>query len=132
MAGPKDYLTPEQYERWYARHKVVERQRQWKVALEKNPINELPEEERGELPETYSLAEAYWHPIGCECGSCEGPAAEAAKQLRLSERPVPPAIKSVVSRLPPLPDHVRLHLQAVEEAVQSREDPLTLLPAGRE
>ncbi|QOC56144.1 hypothetical protein SEA_ZHENGYI_52 [Microbacterium phage Zhengyi] len=54
MSGPKDLLTPEQYKHWYARHKQVEKERQWRIRLEKNPIRALPIEERGELPDTSS------------------------------------------------------------------------------
>ncbi|QGH78695.1 hypothetical protein SEA_WESAK_54 [Microbacterium phage Wesak] len=54
MAGPKDLLTPEQYKRWYARHKQVEKERQWRERLRNNPINALPLSERGKLPDTSS------------------------------------------------------------------------------
>ncbi|QKY80413.1 hypothetical protein SEA_PABST_55 [Microbacterium phage Pabst] len=57
MAGPKDLLTPEQYKHWYARHKMVEKERQWKIKLENNPINALPVHERGELPDTSTILE---------------------------------------------------------------------------
>jgi hypothetical protein len=122
MTGPKERLSPEAYERWYARHKVTERKRQWEEMLAKNPINALDESDRGPLPETYSLVEAYWHPIDCNCGSCQGPAAKEAKELRMSERPIPAAVKSAGSRLPATPDLVLLRLQAVEERALSSED----------
>lgn len=57
MAGPKDLLSPEQYKHWYARHKQVEKERQWRIRLEENPINALPVHMRGALPNTSSPLE---------------------------------------------------------------------------
>lgn len=122
MVGPKELLTPEQYKRWYARHKVVERQRLWKIKNEANPIKALPESQRGPLPETYSLAEMFWHPVACECGSCSCPIAKRIKDYRLSLKPVPPAVKALTSYLPELPSQVQSRLQAFEEEVRSTGD----------
>ena len=52
MAGPKEYLTEEQYAVWLARHRIVEKARRWRIQLEENPINALDVRERGELPDT--------------------------------------------------------------------------------
>ena len=122
MTGPKEVLGPEQYKRWLERHRVVEKARKWKIINEENPINALDESERGELPETYSLVEAFWHPVACECGSCLGIPAYAVKQFRLSLRPIPPAVKSVVSPLPELPRPVLLRLPVVAEEALLRRD----------
>jgi len=122
MAGPKQLLTEEQYKRWYARHRVVEQSRRWRQRAEANPIKALPPSERGEMPLTYSVIEAFWHPLACECGSCEGVIGEAAKKVRMDMRPIPPAVKSVVSRLPELPDPALPLLQDALEEVRSRLD----------
>ena len=37
MVGPKERLSEEAYQKWYARHKVVEKHRQWVKKLEANP-----------------------------------------------------------------------------------------------
>lgn len=118
MAGPKDYLTPEQYERWYKQHRITEKQRQWRLALEANPIKALPLEERGPVLGTFSMQEAFWHPLACECGSCLGRMAQEMKNLRMSMRPIPPAVKALVSHLPELPHQALLHLQAAVERAQ--------------
>ena len=118
MTGKKQELTPEQYQRWLSRHRVSEKARIDRLKLEANPIKAIPEEERV-LPETYSLEEAFWHPVACGCGSCQGPVPKAIKQYRLSLRPIPPAVKSVTSDLPELPDQIRNHLQVVSEQVLS-------------
>src|SRR6478735_12673188 len=123
MSGKKQELSPEAYERWYARHRVVERERRRRIQREKNPINAVPVEQRGVLRETYSLEEAFWHPLHCECGSCEG--RYHIKQVRLMMKPIPPAVKSVVAHLPELPSQVLRLLQDVEERFLSTEDSQT-------
>ena len=122
MAGPKDLLTPEQYDRWYKRHRIVEQARQDRIKLEENPIKALPEEERGELPQTWSIAEAFWHKLGCECGSCSCKLSQQIKQVRMGMRPIPPAVKSVVSHLPSLPDRAQPLLRDAVSAFLSSQD----------
>lgn len=51
MVGPKERFGGK-YDQWYARHKIVEKARQDRIKLEKNPINALPVQERGKLPST--------------------------------------------------------------------------------
>jgi hypothetical protein len=119
MPGKKQELDPEAYERWYARHRVVETERRRRIRDEQNPIKALPVEERGVLRETYSLEEAFWHPLHCECGSCDG--RYHIKQVRLMMRPIPPAVKSVTAHLPELPNPVQRLLQDVEERFLSTE-----------
>ena len=108
----------------YARWRAVETQRVWRLANEANPIKAIPMHERV-MPQTYSLEEAYWHKIDCDCGSCQGQVAKAIKQERLRERPVPPAVKGLESRLPQLPDQTLRRLRAVEAEVRSMEGSLT-------
>jgi len=122
VSGPKDVLTPEQYKRWLERHRVVEKARKWGIINENNPIMALPDGERGELPETFSVEEMFWHPLACECGSCLGPTAKAIKLIRMNMSPIPPAVKSVVSPLPELPRPVLHHLQVVVAEVLSKQD----------
>lgn len=119
MVGPKERLSEEAYEKWYARHKVVEKYRQWVKKLEANPINALPLEERGTPSDTFSLEEMYWHWLGCTCGSCLTPYSKAVKQIRMEQSPIPPAIKSVVNPLPSLPDPFVRHLRDVLEEARS-------------
>lgn len=122
MAGPKDILSPEKYEHWLKQHRVAENRRIWKIKNEENPIKALPLEERGELPQTFSVLEAFWHPTSCECGGCIGDFAQQVKQIRLDMRPIPPAVKSATSRLPALPSLAqRLLRVAVEEALSSQD-----------
>jgi len=123
VSSKKQELSPEAYERWYARHRVKELERRRRIQAEANPIKALPLEERGELRETYSLEEAFWHPLACECGSCEG--RYHIKQVRLLMKPIPPAVKSVVAHLPELPSQVLRLLQDVEERFLSTEDSQT-------
>lgn len=121
MSGPKDLLTPEQYERWLARHRVVEQQRVWRIELENNPIKAVPDEDRGELPQTFSIEEAFWHKLSCECGSCDSKLSRVIKQVRLDMRPIPPAVKSVVSLHPELPSQALPLLQDAVEAFLSSQ-----------
>ena len=122
MAGIRELRGEEKYQLWLKRHVPVERQRKWRIINEANPIKALDESQRGPLPQTFSLAEMYWHPLACECGSCLGLPARVVKQVRMDTRPIPPAVKSVVSRLPELPDPVALHLRdAVVEALSKRD-----------
>ena len=120
MAGIRELRGEEKYQLWLKRHVPVERQRKWRLINEANPIRALDEHERGPLPQTFSLAEMYWHPLACECGSCAGVVAQAVKQFRMSQRPIPPAVKSVVSRLPELPDQIVPHLRDVAEEALSK------------
>lgn len=113
----------ERYERW----KLVEQQRRWALGLIQNPIIVLEEEDRV-MPETSSLVEAFWHPVGCSCGSCEGPFAKQAKEIRLTQRPPIPSVTSLVSRLPPLPHQIELRLLVVEAEARLREGVSTLSP----
>ena len=122
MAGPKDLLSEEAYDRWLKRHRLIERERQWRIRLENNPVAALPLGSRGPLPETWSAEEAFFHALGCECGSCDGTTSQNLKALRLSIRPIPPAIRSTVTRLPSVPHHLRPLLRVVVEASQSTED----------
>jgi hypothetical protein len=105
----------------YARWRAVEDQRVWRIANEKNPIVKLPVRERV-MPATYSLEEAFWHKLTCDCACCQGFVAKAIKQVRLDMRPVPPAVKGLESRLPRLPDPLLRHLQAVEAEALSTGD----------
>ena len=120
MTGPKQKLSPEQYARWLHMHRIAERKRLDKIKRIDREIRVLPLEERCELEETYSLEEAYWHPLSCECGSCDG--RYYIKEIRLAERPIPPAVKSGATRLPELPYLQLLRLQVAEEAARSTED----------
>lgn len=130
MAGPKDIMSPEQYERWYARHRQVERQRQWAAKLQANPIEAIPEAERGDLPQTFSLQEAFYHKLSCDCGSCASKLSEEIKKVRLAMRPTPPAVRSRVSPLPELPSQVLPLLQDVVERVLSTEGAKRGRPVG--
>lgn len=122
MAGPKDLLTPEQYERWLTQHRMTEKARVHRLKLEDNPIKALPEEERGELPQTFSISEAYWHPLLCECGSCNSTLSKVIKDTRLNTRPMPSAVRSVMNPLPELSGQALRHLLDVIEAFLSSQD----------
>lgn len=105
----------------YARWRLVENQRKWRIALEKNPIVVLELEDRV-MPQTTSLLEAFWHKLDCDCPQCEGPYARQAKTIRMYTRPLPPAVKLVSSPLPELPRQSWLLLQAVSATAQSHGD----------
>ena len=113
---------PKKTDASYARWKLVEQQRRWKIENDANPIVLIPMSDRV-MPLTYSLEEAYWHPITCDCGSCQG--RKAVKQVRMGERPVPPAVRSVGSPLPPLSDQTLHRLRAVESEALLTPDSLT-------
>ena len=86
---------------------------------EERPIPALPDHERGDLENTYSLAEVYWHSPTCQCGSCAG--RPSLKTYRIKNDPTAPSI-GLSSRLPPLPYLTLLRLQVAEEATQSKAD----------
>lgn len=115
------------YERW----RIVEQKRRWELMMLQNPIVLLEVEDRV-MPETTSLTEAFWHPLSCTCGSCEGPFAKRAKEIRLSTKPVPPAVRSLVTRLPQLPHQAQLRLLAVEAEARLREGVETSSPEESE
>ena len=117
---------PTKNDKRYPRWKQVEQQRRWDLMYMMNPIVVLEPEDRV-MPETTSLVEAFWHPVGCTCGPCEGPFAKQAKEIRLTTKPVLPAVRSLVSRLPPLPHPIELRLLAVEAAARLKEDDETWL-----
>ena len=120
MVGPKA-RGPEAYERWLEKHKIAEKKRKWKLQMEENPIPALPESERGELPMTNSLLEAYWHPVRCDCGSCLGDAALAVKAVRLEQRPTVMHItRSSGNPFPELPRQIQARLLAVSAEARSK------------
>ena len=121
MVGPKEVFG-DKYPIWLERHVMVERQRQWKIRNAENPINALPVEERGDIPETSSIREAFWHSLACECGSCDGDLPKVVKAVRLSIRPIPPGIKSLETRLPPIPYLAQRLLRVALSATLSTED----------
>ena len=41
MTGMKEKLG-DKYPQWYERHRLVENQRVWRIAMEENPINPIP------------------------------------------------------------------------------------------
>lgn len=120
MVGMKEKLGDD-YDRWYKRHRLVENQRVWKKTMEENPMNLIPDYERT-LPQTYSLEEAFYHRLGCTCGSCCGPLGRLAKILHVDHFPEEPWVRSAWSPIPTLPDPIWPHLRAAEEVVLSLPD----------
>jgi|SRR6478736_9505186 len=112
----------DKYPQWYERHRLVENQRVWRLAMEANPMRTIPEYERT-LPPTYDLAEAFYHSRTCVCGSCQGPLGVAVKLVHVKKFPKEPWVRGVVNPPPALPDQILQLLQVVEEAVRSRPDP---------
>ena len=120
MTGMKEKLG-DKYPQWYARHRLVENQRVWRIAMEKNPINPIPEYERT-LPPTYSLEEAFYHPIGCPCGSCDGPLGSLCKYIHVTQAKDEPWVRGATSPLPQLPHQILRLLQDAEEVALSPPD----------
>lgn len=120
MTGMKEKLG-DKYPQWYARHRVVENQRVWRLAMEENPMNTVPEFKRV-LPKTYSLSDAFYHFASCRCGSCVGLLGVLAKELHTNYFSDEPWIRGASSPLPELPDPILQILQVVEEEVLSRPD----------
>ena len=118
----------DKYDAWYKRHRVVENQRIWNKELEENPIRLVPEYEREMPEETYSLAQAFYHPIGCECGSCIDALGRLIKVAHVNYFKSEPWVRAASSPIPELPDRILRHLQAVEEEVRSRPDLLQQSP----
>ena len=112
----------DKYDVWYKRHRVVENQRVWRLEMEANPMNKVPDYEREMPPETYSLEQAFFHPINCECGSCIDTLGRLIKIVHLDHYKKMPWVRSASSQIPQLPHQILLHLQAVEEEVRSRPD----------
>lgn len=117
MTGMKEKLG-DKYPEWYARHRMVENQRIWRLVMEENPMNTIPDYERA-LPETYSLAEAFYHRRGCQCGSCVGDIGKLAKALHANHFPEEPWVRGASSPLPELPRQLLQILRVVEEGVLS-------------
>ena len=109
------------YERWYARHRIVENDRVRRLKAMENPVIVVDDEQRGELPETFSLAEMYWHPAECTCGSCISPMKREIKLIHAATRPLPRSIRAS-NPVPELPDPLLRHLQDVAAKVLSQED----------
>lgn len=120
MAGMKEKLG-DKYPAWYARHRIVEQQRIWKLVMEENPMKLIPDYQR-EMPSTYELDEAFYHYPGCPCGSCIGAIGKLAKVLHVERFKDLPFIRGAASPIPELPDQIQLLLQAVEEAALSLQD----------
>ena len=120
MTGMKEKLG-DKYPQWYARHRLVENQRVWRLAMEANPMNTIPEFER-ELPETYSLEDAFFHHEGCHCGSCVGTIGQLAKALHKMAFKDLPWVRGVASPLPELPHPLPQLLRDVEAEALSRPD----------
>lgn len=122
MTGMKEKLGPEKYEIWYARHRIVENQRVWRLEMEANPMNTIPEFERV-MPETYSLEDAFYHYRSCKCGSCVGPLGVMAKALHTHYFPSEKWLRGASNPPTVLPRLIREILLAVEEEVLSPPDP---------
>ena len=120
MVGMKEKLG-DGYEAWYKRHRVVENQRVWRKVMEENPVPWLPDYER-ELPETYSLLDAFYHKPGCYCGSCVGPIGRLAKILHVDHFKDEPWVRAASSPIPEPPDRLLPLLQDVEAIVKSPQD----------
>jgi len=115
MTGMKEKLG-DKYDAWYARHRLVENQRVWRLAAAENPIRAIAEYKR-ELPNTYSLADAFYHAKGCYCGSCEGELGIMAKALHENYFPEEPWTRSASTLVPEVPGQILELLRAVETAV---------------
>ena len=118
MTGMKERLG-DKYPQWYARHRIVENQRVWRLEAERNPPGYIPEFERV-LPETYSLEDAFYHAKGCPCGSCVGTLGILIKELHARRYPGVRWFRGAASPLPGLPDPILQLLRVVEEGVLSR------------
>lgn len=118
----KERLGPEKYELWYRRHRLIENQRVWRKEMEANPLNLLPDYERAAPTDTYSLEQAFFHPIGCECGSCIDTLGRLIKIAHLDYFKDQPWVRGVTSPLPELPDQILDHLRSVEKQVLSNQD----------
>ena len=118
------------YERWYARHRIVENDRVNRLKAMENPVIVLDDDARGPLPETYSLEEMYWHQSDCQCGSCINKELKrvikglAAKDGARSISPSSP--------VPPLHDQTLRRLQDASAEVLSKEDAQPLSPTEPE
>lgn len=119
MVTRAEYPDPDDYARALARWRRQENQRLWKIKNDENPIILIDEGVRV-MPETFSFTEMFFHKLTCECGSCQGPIAKAVKQVRLDMRPVPPAVKSLVTHLPELPRQSLPLLRDAVERVRSK------------
>ena len=132
MVTRKEYPDEVAYQRAMRRWRLKENERLWRIKNEKNPIIVIDDEEARVMPQTFSLAEMFYHPHACECGSCLSIPAQAVKKVRMDMRPIPPAIKSLIRPLPEVPHQVLpLLLDAVEEAL-SRAGSRTLPPEEQE
>lgn len=127
MVGMKEKLGEERYKEWYKRHRMVEQQRIWRIQNEQVFVPFLPEFEREMPPETYSLAQAFYHRIGCFCGSCQSDLAGIIKGIHVEYFKDEPWVKGASSQTPELPDQILRLLQGVEEAIQSNPDRLPRL-----
>ena len=126
MTGPKQKLSPEKYAIWLEQHKSAEMARRQRIRDSAHPIVKLPLDARARLDNAYELEAMYWHPLACECGSCQSVVGPTIKEVRMSERPIPPAVKALVSPLPPLSDQTLQRLRAVEaQALSTLADPST-------
>ena len=117
----KEKLGPK-YDAWYARHRIVENQRVWRIEAERNPMNTVPDYERTMPTETYSLEQAFYHPLGCQCGSCQGTLGRLIKVAHVNYFKDEPWVRGASSQTPTMPHQILLHLQAVEEEVLSNQD----------
>jgi len=122
MTGMKEKLGEEKYKVWYARHRVVENERVWKLKMAENPMNTIPDFKRV-LPPTYSLEEAFFHVKTCTCGSCVGEIGILAKAMHREYFPDLPWVRGASTDLPPLPRQVQELLRSVEKQVLSHPDP---------
>lgn len=109
------------YQQWYERHLFMERIRKANIAIKKNPVVVLDDDQRGELPDTCPLAELYYHPSDCNCGPCQSPMKGEIKKIHALTKPRPRTIRSL-NPVPQLPRPLLLRLQAVEAEVLSRVD----------
>jgi len=117
MTGMKEKLG-DKYPQWYARHRIVENQRVWRLRMEENPMNTIPEFKR-KLPKTWDLAAAFYHFPSCYCGSCVGEIGVLSKALHEHYFPDEPWIRGASSQLPELPHQILQLLQDVEAKVLS-------------
>ena len=120
MVGMKEKLGPG-YDAWYARHRMVENQRVWRIAMEENPVTFLPDYERV-WPETYSLADGFYHQLGCKCGSCIGPVGRLLKTLHVEQFKEVPWVRGASSPVPEPPDQLLPLLLDVEAIVLLHPD----------
>lgn len=112
----------DKYPQWYARHRLVENQRVWRLVMEDNPMKTVPDFER-ELPtDTYDLDQAFYHYPSCKCGSCVGEIGVLAKAMHKEYFPDEPWFRGALTTLPELPHQILLLLQDVEAKVLSPPD----------